>query len=431
MPPISTSSAGYGGNLELAKKIHWRIRDASIAMIDFRGVITAIGVGLTYAFATIDGVTDSTRLVVVGSSVSLPEFRWLGTGAAHACALATSGSVYCWGSNWLGELGQGTTERYVLTVSPTAILPSMLFEQLAVGYYHNCALTSEGRVYCWGDNAYGQLGIATPSRSGTPVKLETNLRFVSLAAGAHTTCGVTSRRTVSCWGRGQRIDVEYAAQSDGGYVAVSVGSEHQCAITETGRTMCWGSNGYGELGNSSTTSATTPTPIVSVERFMSVTAGSNYTCAISIASQAFCWGHGFNGKLGSGSTNSSTTPVRVDGGLSFREIDAGADHSCATTIAGQAYCWGGDALEELGNGPNVPDQKEYLSPIPSLVQTTLRFEHVTASPDKFSCGVTFDHHAYCWGNNRNATLGVGSVTSNALTNSVKSSPTPLARSLHQ
>lgn len=431
VPPVSTSSSGFGGNLEAIKRIQWRIRDTSVATVDARGVMTATRAGVTYAFASIDEAVDSTRLAVVAPSAPHPEFISIGAGLSHACALVASGAIHCWGSNYLGELGQGTTERFVLTVSPTAVSAQQFFVLLAVGYYHNCGLTSEGFAYCWGENVYGQLGRSSPTRSGSPIRVETPHRFVSLSAGAHRTCGVTTSKTVVCWGQGLSAPVEFSAQIEGGYVAVSVGSEHQCALAVSGRASCWGGNAYGELGNGSTVPATAPTNIASTELFASVSAGGNYTCAVTTRSEAFCWGHGSNGKLGNGSANTTSVPTRVAGNLSFRELDTGSNHTCARTTSGTAYCWGADALEALGNGENIPDQKEYLSLIPSAVQSAQQFDHIVASPDDFSCGITAARQAFCWGTNRIGTLGIGSVSRNGNTISVRAFPVPVAKFLHR
>ena len=248
VPPASTSSAGFGGNLEVVKQIQWSVRDTSIARVDARGVISATQVGATYALASVDNATDSTRLAVVAPLTAHPEFIAIGAGAAHACALVAAGAVYCWGSNFLGELGQGTTDRYALTVSPTAVAATPSFVSLAVGYYHNCALTADGAAFCWGDNSYGQLGRSSPNRSGVPVKVETTHRFVSLAAGAHTTCGLTTNRTVVCWGRNLRTPVEFSAASDGGYTAVAVGSAHQCALSGSGQDFVLGQQWVWRIG---------------------------------------------------------------------------------------------------------------------------------------------------------------------------------------
>ncbi|MGV3708124.1 MAG: RCC1 domain-containing protein [Gemmatimonas sp.] len=430
VPPVSTSSAGYGGNLETEKRIEFRTKDATVATIDERGKIKALGPGVTYVSARINESSDSTRLAVISNSQPSPRFKEVGAGSSHACGLAISSAIYCWGSNWLGELGQGNTHKFQITASPTQISAREIFVSLTVGYFHNCALTAQGSAYCWGDNAYGQLGRTSPDRSGVPAKVEDVPPLVSVSAGADRTCGLTSARSIVCWGRGYSQGTEFAASDDDGFVSVSVGSEHICAVTNAARVRCWGNNRFGELGDGTQLAAAAPKPILSGERFLSVSAGSNYTCAVSATADIWCWGRGYNGRLGIGSQLESSVPARVVGSLKYLSVETGTDHTCAIARSGEPYCWGSDSREALGNGANDANQTQFVVAIPSRVSSNDSFVGIAAASGDFSCAVTANQTALCWGSNLVGTLGIGHISRNNSSVNTQPNPIVVARFLH-
>ncbi len=126
-------------------------------------------------------------------------FETIGAGYTHTCALATGGAVYCWGQNGEGQLGDGTHRDHS---APARVLGAQRFALLATAVTgsHNCALTAEGTAWCWGYNAYGELGNGSKSNSSRPVAVSSGLKFVSISAGRFHTCGVTRDDAVWCWG---------------------------------------------------------------------------------------------------------------------------------------------------------------------------------------------------------------------------------------
>lgn len=199
----------------------------------------------------------------------------LSVGEHHACARSSVGAAYCWGGNLNGQLGNGTTSAImnlpVVVNRPTGVT----FTSLSTGKDHTCARTSTGAAYCWGYNWAGQLGDGTTTQRTQPmaVKRPTGVTFASISAGG----------------------------------------AHTCALTSAGVAYCWGDNEDGQLGDNTTTQRNTPVVVsrpASVT-FASLSAGGLHTCARTSAGAAYCWGYNYFGQLGDGTTTSRTTPVIV------------------------------------------------------------------------------------------------------------------------
>jgi alpha-tubulin suppressor-like RCC1 family protein len=283
-------------------------------------------------------------------------------GDLHSCDLTVAGAVKCWGWNFYGQLGDGTTaERHTpdfvdgLTRGITAI---------ATGGHHTCALTTGGRVKCWGWNRNGQLGDGTTTDRHTPMNVDGLTHDVAaITVGLLHTCAVTAAHAVKCWGYngdgqlgdGTPLDRHTPVFVDGlthGVAAVSAGWYHTCALTQAGGVKCWGNNAAGQLGDGTTTERHTPVFVDGLRRgVIAIAAGGYYTCALTGAGGVKCWGDNKYGQLGDGTTTERHTPDFVDG-LTHRvsEIAAGPFSACAMTNAGRVKCWGYNGNGQLGDG---------------------------------------------------------------------------------
>lgn len=218
------------------------------------GLFGQLGSGTPTDFCATFGEACNLRPVPVAASLAL---RALSAGRDHTCGVTVSGEAYCWGRNPLGQLGDSsTTARDV----PTPVYGGIVFHDIAAGGLHTCALVEDGSAHCWGSNLSGQLGIGTPEgRMVVPSRVATNVRFTSLSAGEEHTCGIATDQTLWCWGSnafGQLgvVGVALAAaptMTEGPkFETVTTGDAHTCGLATDERVYCWGWNGFGQLGTS-------------------------------------------------------------------------------------------------------------------------------------------------------------------------------------
>jgi alpha-tubulin suppressor-like RCC1 family protein len=250
------------------------------------------------------------------------------------------------------------------------------FTQIASGFFHSCGLDSAGHAWCWGDNQYRQTGQAA---TGSP-------------------CDQTSVCTLA-----PKI-VTTTVQ----FRSISVGITHSCAIATDGAAWCWGGGygGKGILGDGTYSQSATPVAVAGGIRFKSISVGGTLTCGVSEAGQAYCWGQARF--LGNGASTDALAPTVVAAGLRFTAVAAGTSHACGITADGAAWCWGSNQFGELGDGVigDVYAVGGAISRVPVAVKGGLRFQSIAAGSG-FTCGVSTDGDALCWGNNHVGELGFG------------------------
>ena len=193
---------------------------------------------------------------------------------------------------------------------------------------------------------------------------------------------------------------------------ISAGNSHSCGLGSTGQAYCWGEGTFGQLGNNTIISSTTPSLVSGGHTFSSISAGSRHTCALTTAGTAYCWGDDFRGQLGNGAINSTTTPSPVSGGHTFSSISAAREHTCAVTTAGAAYCWGFDEFGQLGDDTLTATGS--TSTTPSLVSGGHTFSGISAGQSQ-TCGLNFVGKAYCWGRDNAGQLGDNALTTGSTT----------------
>jgi alpha-tubulin suppressor-like RCC1 family protein len=357
----------------------------------------------------------------------------IAAGSDHTCALTVSGGVKCWGSNYYGQLGDGTTVDRTTPVEVSGMSSGVA--AIAAGSAHTCGLMEGGGVKCWGDNYYGQLGDGTSIMRTTPVDVNgLSSGVVAIAAGGHRdghTCAVMDAGRgggVKCWGRnmygqlgdGSKIDrwtpVDVVGLRGDGIV-VATGGWHTCALLDTiqGRgVQCWGANWYGQLGDGTRIDRWMPVDVNGLSRGVVAIAlgggdyASGHTCAVVEDGQVQCWGANWYGQLGDGATTIRSVPVEVAGmSTGVGAVATGgfqsAGHTCAIAEGGGVRCWGDNQFGQLGDDTTLDRWK--------AVDVTGLSSGVTAvaAGDSFSCALTEGGGVKCWGHNMYGQLGDGTT----------------------
>jgi alpha-tubulin suppressor-like RCC1 family protein len=302
------------------------------------------------------------------------------TDADHACVVTSGGGVLCWGLNEWGQLGDGTTSPHLVPAEVSGLSSGIV--AVSAGFRHVCAISIAGGIKCWGDNSVGQLGDGTVNGQNVPVDV-TGLTTGAVAVSASDdsngfshTCALTTQGGVKCWGNntyGQLGDGTTTTRSTpadvsnltSGVVAISSGGFHSCALTAAGGVKCWGSNGWGQLGDGTQSLRLEPVDVIGLgSGVTALSAGESQTCAVSAGGAVQCWGYNGHGELGDGTQSTRLTPTGVVGLASGGvRVSTGHQSTCATTTDGRALCWGINDRSQLGDGTitNHPTPVEVYS----------------------------------------------------------------------
>jgi alpha-tubulin suppressor-like RCC1 family protein len=305
----------------------------------------------------------------------------ISAGSQFNCALDTNAAAYCWGDNADGELGHGgTIESTVpIAVRTSGVLSGKTLTQISAGGQTACALATTGAAYCWGSNADGQLGNGSLSSSSVPVAVSTSgalngKTLTRIAVGLDHTCALDSNGAAYCWGSNatgglgdgnttsSSVPVAVTAKGvlDGKTLTqITAGLGHTCALDSNGAAYCWGGPGL-LLGSDSLSSSDTPVAVSTDDALdgkilTQISTSDDHTCALGSNGAAYCWGSGGSGQLGDASTGDANVPFAVSttGRLEVRDltqISSGGDDTCALdTARGAIFCWGADDLGQLGD----------------------------------------------------------------------------------
>ncbi|MGQ0799861.1 MAG: RCC1 domain-containing protein [Pseudomarimonas sp.] len=347
------------------------------------------------------------------------------SGRFHACARSSGGAVQCWGSNRVGQLGNGGTQDSRVPVAVSGLTSGV--RQIAGNFEHSCAVRTTGAVLCWGDNFFGQMGdgSAITRRVPTPVSgLGSGIGSIS-AGYLHGCATAVDRSSVRCWGNnfdGQlgnasftnRLTPRDVVGLTAGVERIATGFQHSCAWSAAQGTRCWGDNAFGQLGTGNTLTSETPLAVQQLATGNGVLAGGVFhTCSLTAAGGVRCWGQNTLGQVGDGSFTDRSLPVDVTGlGSGVTSLAAGGFHTCASLANGGLRCWGNNVSGQLGVGVTgdlgVPVE---VTGLPGPVSAV-------SAGETHTCALTSAGAVLCWGNNTVGQLGDGTLDS-------RGTPTPV------
>lgn len=325
--------------------------------------------------------------------------RQLSSGSRHTCAVLDDGSVKCWGSNDVGQLGLGDVEDRGLAplqmgdaLPPVSLGSGRQAHAVAAGLQHTCALLEDGKIKCWGGNASGQLGLGdTRSRGIRPGELGDALPEVDLGS-------------------------DYVA------TALAVGPKRSCAILADGRTKCWGDNDFGALGlgdwkERGMEPGEMGEMLNAVElgtglHAKSLALADHTSCALLDDDSVKCWGDKLfgSGIVGSNPGEMGDRLPRLDFGGAVVAISASYAHACALLQSGMAKCWGFNGLGQLGLGDRDKrgdDPQETPGRLPGLDLGRGRSIRAIFAGWNHTCALLDNAELRCWGGNDHGQLGLG------------------------
>jgi alpha-tubulin suppressor-like RCC1 family protein len=362
--------------------------------------------------ASVPGWTSGSDTMVVQDDREDARFApTIVAGDDHSVALNDDGTVWTWGDNGYGQLGDGTTMN---RNAPVPVISLSDVFAVAGGGNHTLALTGEGRVWAWGDNSNGQLGDGTFLSRTQPVLVPYFTDGVAVAAGYAHSLGLKKDGTVWAWGdnssgqlgNGTTETSNLPAQVSGltEAIAIAAGQYHNYALRKDGTLWAWGANGDGQLGDGSFHTRTVPVQVSGLSDVVSVAAGGYHGLAIQNDRKVWAWGRNWEGELGDPSFDQRTIPVLVEGLSGIILVSAGTSHSLALKNNGTVWAWGANDHGQLGNSAFQASSTPVE--VPDLVSVI-----GLAAGANHSLALRNDGTVWAWGENGSGQLGDGTFGS--------------------
>ncbi|GAN34668.1 MAG: hypothetical protein DYG83_16235 [Candidatus Brocadia sp. AMX2] len=361
-------------------------------------------------------------LVLTASNTSLASVvPQLAGGGHHSLVLKPDGTVWAWGRNDFGQLGNGTTSDSTIPIQVNTV-PGKTgnfngITAIAGGWSYSVALKFDGTVWGWGRNDFGQLGNGTTNDSAVPVQVNNLSDAAALAGGGFHGLALRSDGTVWGWGRndfGQlgngttndsAAPVQVSNLSD--VAALAGGGFHSLALKSDGTVWGWGRNDFGQLGNGTTNDSATPVQVSNLSDVAALAGGRFHSLALKSDGTVWAWGQNDSGQLGNGTAGNSTVPGQVKNLSNVIAIERGRSHSLAAKSDGTVWGWGDNSYGQLGNGATsnstVPVQVKNLSDVA-----------VIGGGGFHSLGLKSEGTVWAWGRNNSGQLGDGTTKDSAI-----------------
>lgn len=343
-------------------------------------------------------------------------FKTISTGESYTIAIKTNGTLWTWGSNQQGQLGDGTIANRSL---PTQIGTATNWQSVSAGDIHALAIKTDGTLWAWGNNQYGQLGNNTTVSSMFPIQIGTATNWESVSAGSLFSLALKTDGTLWAWGDnfykqlglgslvpGQLIPTQVGTDSD--WYLISAGANHSLAVKLSGPLYSWGSNSHGQLGLSGSVGGVAPLPVLvnSSVPWKSISAGGSHNIALKDDNTLWAWGNNGAGQLGNNSTTISTTPIQIGTDTNWSIAEAGSNTSFAIKATATLWVWGQNNYGQLGDNTIIEKH------LPTQLGTATNWAIVAAGGSHVVAqriANIFNTNTYSWGFNQYGQLGDGTL----------------------
>lgn len=350
--------------------------------------------------------------VLGGSFTTLSEGCWrmVTTGMSHSLGIKTDGTLWAWGANDFGQLGDGTT---VPKTTPIQIGTANDWQSVSAGTLHTMAIKTNGTLWGWGINGNSRLGDGTTIGRINPTQIGTATNWQTVCAGDTNTLAIKTNGTLWAWGyngNGQFGDgtttnrsTPYQIGTATNWQSVDVGSVHTLAIKTNGTLWAWGTNSYGQVGDGTTATRTFATQIGTDTDWQSVAAGGFHSVGLKENGILFTWGNNVSGQLGDDTNTSKSVPAAVFDGV--QTIDAGSDYTVGTLFIGNMWSCGINTFGQLGNGTTTSSNTILVTNSTNHQRVVSGFQHTIS--------LNTDGSISACGLNVSGQLGNGSTTNSA------------------
>ena len=294
--------------------------------------------------------------------------QYLNNRYISTAGFSANNALYAWGNNSIGQLGQGNTTNYS---SPVQVGALNYWTQVSCGYnYFSLGIQSPGTLWSWGSNSYGQLGVNTSGVNNTssPVRVGALNYWTQVAAGNSHWLAIQSNGSLwSCGYNGYgQLGNNTSSTSVGASTPVQVGAlttwtqvaggnYSSYAIQNTGTLWSWGYNNFGQLGQSNTTNYSSPVQVGLLSNWTNISVNSTSASALALQSAGSLWAWGYNayGQLGNSNTTSQSSPVQIGALTLWKQIAAGGYSGYAIQSNGTLWAWGLNSQGQLGLNTTV------------------------------------------------------------------------------
>jgi alpha-tubulin suppressor-like RCC1 family protein len=360
-------------------------------------------------------VEDSTYLSFAKVSFLLNDstkVAQIAAGAYHTVVLKKDGTIWTWGRNEEGQLGDGTTvSRYY----PVQVGKDNNWRSIAAGSYHTLALKADGTLWSWGSNNGGQLGDGSLVARLFPTKIGLDNTWKLVEAGNVYSVALRSNGTLWEWGnklnvpRSPTYMVPTQVGIDNNWDTVVAGANHTLALKTDRSLWGWGYNNFGRVGDGTSISRSLPVRVGTENNWKSITAGGNHSLALKMNNTLWGWGFNASGHLGDGSLTDKSIPVQVAPDTDWSSISGGWQHSIAIKANGSLWGWGQNGDGQVGNIPPVADSlyANRLKPVRIGVGSDWAMVNASHAYGFYSLGLKKDGSLWLWGNNQDGQLGIG------------------------
>jgi len=393
--------------------------------IQSNGTLWTSGYNSTGQLGLSDSVSRSSPTQVGTLSI----WTQIAGGFTHSMAIQSNGTLWAWGDNNIyGQLGLNTITSSIS--SPIQVGSLSTWTQISAAGSHSLAIQSNGTLWSWGYNAYGQLGLSDITNRSSPTQVGTLSIWTQIVAGRFHSLALQSNGTL--WSCGYNVygqlglsDITNRSSptpigSLSTWTQIAAGQYHSLGIQSGGTLWSWGLNSYGQLGTSDLTHRSSPVQVGSLSVWTKISGGFNHSLALQSNGTLWSWGYNSNGQLGFSDTTSRSTPTQVGSLSTWTKLKFGVSNSSFAILSnGILYAWGSSVYGTIGNF----NAGSVYVPSTILIPATVPQYNWTKTFGGFNVGessfaIQSDGTLWAWGYNNLGPLGLSDITNRSIPNQV-------------